>query len=68
MGKMTINKEVRVFKNFIDQRLSRTELSLRAGDVIEAEPPVIMLYDHRDQVVIPFLRDGERHFILQGEL
>lgn len=65
--RITLPQNVRYFTKE-GSLLARTDEGLATGSVVPIGDPVDVVYDHRDQIAVPFLMEGEIYYMLVTEI
>lgn len=70
MREVTLPYDTRMFQRVNEQSplLARTGKMIRAGTTLRVSDPVLMTYDHRDQLAVSFQHEGEEHFFIVTEM
>ena len=70
MRRITLSQDTRTFQKVDEdgRLLFRTGGHEDAGASLLVSEPVLMTYDHRDQLAVYFKKDGEELFLLVSEL
>lgn len=70
MPRVTIPEDTRTFQrvNAGGKQLCRTLQMIPGGTTFDVSEPVMMVYDHRDQLAVSFLDCGKEYFLIVSEM